>query len=290
MGRGFAFSIGVHALVLLLILVGLPFFHPKRPDITPMITVDVVDVAKDATTNRISPENKVENQIREPPPQPPKPQPQPQPAPHEQIDTTIPKLAEVSSTAPDLTVPEVDLRKPLEAAPKLADVDAKVAEIAEPTKMELKRPQPKVNFDAVLKNLAKLKPQDTQPQPTPQPTKNETKAATGAIASLSDKLTQSEMAALNDQLKQCWLVPAGVKDADKMVVPLDVEVNPDRTVASVQVEDQSRMSSDPAFRAAAMAAVRAVRNPNCSPLALPPDKYETWKSLLLNFDPKAMLG
>jgi hypothetical protein len=290
MGRGFAFSIGVHTLILLVILIGLPFFHPKRPDAPPMITVDVVDVAKEPTTNRVSPENKVEKQIQEPPPQPPKPQPQPQPQPREQIDTSIPKLEQVQSTTPDVAVPEVNLRKPLDAAPKLADVDTKAPEIAQPAKTELKRPQPKVNFDAVLKNLAKLKPQDTQPQDTPQPTKSETKAATGAIAKLSDKLTQSETAALNEQLSHCWSVPAGVKDADKMIIPLDVEVNPDRTVASVQVEDSGRMSSDPAFRAAALAAMRAVRNPDCSPLALPPDKYETWKSLLLNFDPKQMLG
>ena len=288
MGRGFTFSIGVHALILLLILIGLPFFHPKRIDVPPMITVDVVDVAKDATTNRISPENKVEKQIEEPPP--PKPQPQPQPVPHEQIDTTIPKLADVNSTAPDLTVPDVNLRKPLEAAPKLADVDTKIAEITEPTKTELKRPPPKVNFDAVLKNLAKLKPQDTQPQETPQPTKSETKAATGAIAKLSENLTQSEEAALIEQLSHCWNLPAGVKDAQNLVVDLDVQINPDRTVASVQVQDQARMASDPTYRAAAMAAVRALRMPQCTPLALPPDKYEQWKTASLHFDPKEMLG
>lgn len=299
MRRGFTFSVGVHALVLLILLFGLPFFHPKPHEVPPMISVDVVDIAKDATTNKISPENKVQKQVQEPTPQQAQPQPQPTPAPpkpppappREAIDTSIPKLAAVDSAAPELTAPDVNLKKPLDPLPNLPAIDTKVADIAPPAKTELKRPQPKENFDSVLKNLAKLKPQDTQPQPTPQPVqKADAKPATGALAQLSDKLTQSEMSALNDQLSGCWNPPAGIKDAQDMVIPLDVEVNPDRTVASVQVEDSGRMASDPVFRAAAMAAVRAVRNPNCSPLALPPDKYETWKSMLLNFDPKAMLG
>ena len=41
MRRGFTFSIGVHALVLLTILFGIPFFHPKTHEAPPMISVDV---------------------------------------------------------------------------------------------------------------------------------------------------------------------------------------------------------------------------------------------------------
>jgi len=50
------------------------------------------------------------------------------------------------------------------------------------------------------------------------------------------------------------------------------------------------MASDPAFRAAAMAATRALRNPQCSPLELPPDKYQEWQTMTIHFDPKEMLG
>ncbi len=115
-----------------------------------MISVDVVDMAKDATTNQISPENKVEKQIQEPTPQQAKPQPQPTPKPpkppappREAIDTTIPKVAAVDSTTPEFTAPDVSLKRPLEPLPTLPSVDAKVADIAPPAKVELKRPQPK---------------------------------------------------------------------------------------------------------------------------------------------------
>ncbi|NBO19672.1 MAG: energy transducer TonB, partial [Proteobacteria bacterium] len=50
-----------------------------------------------------------------------------------------------------------------------------------------------------------------------------------------------------------------------------------------------KYQSDPFYRAAADAAVRAVQR--CSPLTgLPSDKYETWKQMELRFDPKYMLN
>jgi hypothetical protein len=300
MRRGWAFSIGVHALALLIVLFGLPFFHPQPHEVPPMISVDVVDMAKEATTNKIAPANKVEKQVQEetPPPQQAKPQPTPEPVkpppptpPRETVDTSIPKLAAVDSAAPELKAPDVNLKRPLDPLPDLPSVDSKVADVAPPAPTDLKRPQPKENFDSVLKNLAKLKPRESPAQPQQQPNpKAEAKPATGALAQLSDKLTQSELAALNEQLSRCWNLPSGVKDAQNLVIDLDVEVNPDRTVASVQVEDQARLASDPVFRAAAMSAVRALRMPECSPLALPPDKHDQWQSMVLRFNPKEMLG
>ena len=41
---------------------------------------------------------------------------------------------------------------------------------------------------------------------------------------------------------------------------------------------------DPSFRTAAEAAMRAVNNPECSPLLLPQDKYEKWKEINFTFD------
>ncbi len=50
----------------------------------------------------------------------------------------------------------------------------------------------------------------------------------------------------------------------------------------------SRYNSDSFFRAAADSALRAVHE--CSPLKnLPPEKYDTWHYMELNFDPKDML-
>ena len=55
------------------------------------------------------------------------------------------------------------------------------------------------------------------------------------------------------------------------------------------IADTSRMG-DPFFRTAAESALRAVLNPRCNPLKVPPRKYETWKSVTLSFDPRDMFG
>ncbi len=50
------------------------------------------------------------------------------------------------------------------------------------------------------------------------------------------------------------------------------------------------MGGDADFRAAAESALRAVLNPRCHPFALPREKYDSWKTMTLVFDPKEMFG
>jgi hypothetical protein len=42
--------------------------------------------------------------------------------------------------------------------------------------------------------------------------------------------------------------------------------------------------NNPSFRTAAEAAMRAVNNPDCSPLMLPQHKYDLWKEINFTFD------
>jgi hypothetical protein len=305
MRGGFAFSIGVHALILALILFGLPFLRVKPPEPMPMISVDLIEMGKETTTNQISAANKVEKEPQEetppPPPKPPEaveptptPQPEPQPpAPRPPLDTSVPEIAPEPDALSELKVPEVSLKKPLKPAPELAPIDQKIEPLDVPAKIDLKRPQPKPtpeSFDAVLKNLSKLKPQEATTQPPSPDVKAPVKPVTGAQAPVSANLTASEMDALKQQLRQCWNLPAAAKNAKDLVVDLDVMVNPDRTVQTVEIVDKSRMASDSEYRAAAESARRALRNPLCTPLALPPEKYKEWQSMTLHFDPKEMLG
>jgi outer membrane biosynthesis protein TonB len=302
MRGGFAFSVGVHVLILALLIFGLPYFHRKAPDQAPTISVELIDTSKETTTNKISDANKVQKQPDEEkpaPPTPPPPQAQPTPQPQQQPEPQpkptfedAPKLAAAEDSVPDLKAPELDIRRPLPDAPKLAAVDTSVPELAQP-KLDLKKVQPKPPaedpFKSLLKNLTKDIPQQPTDQPPNPQVKTPPKPATGAQAPLATNLTASEMDALKNQLRQCWSLPAAAKDAQDLAVDIDISVNPDRTVASAQVDDQGRMS-DPVFRAAAMSALRALRMPQCTPLALPPDKYQEWQSMTVRFDPKEMLG
>ncbi len=299
MRSGIAVSIGVHALLLLLVIFGLPFMHPKPQDLPPMITVDVIDMAKDVTTNKISTANKVEKTVQDDTPPPPqvKPPPAPDPTPAPPTPTPpepktvlepMPKLSPVNDAAPDVKVPDVSLKKPLAPAPDLSPVDSKVADLPLPPKVDLKRPEPKVQPESmadVLKNLSKQKlPQMTPPTPT-QETSKTAKPATGAQAPLSANLTASELSAVQQQLSGCMNWPDGADSKPGLTVQLDVTVNPDRTVASAHVVDQDRLSSDPIYAASSRAALRALRVAQCTPLDLPPDKYQTWHEMTVNLTP-----
>jgi hypothetical protein len=62
-------------------------------------------------------------------------------------------------------------------------------------------------------------------------------------------------------------------------------MNPDATVREARISEGGRMS-DPYFRSAAESALRAVLNCGRRPLPLSPEKYNTWKSMSLRFDPR----
>ncbi len=79
-----------------------------------------------------------------------------------------------------------------------------------------------------------------------------------------------------------------MENAETMIVDLHVSLNPDGSVVEVKILDMSRYNSDPQFKPAADAARRAVLNPNCNPLKIPPDKYPQLKSFVLKFDPREM--
>jgi hypothetical protein len=84
-------------------------------------------------------------------------------------------------------------------------------------------------------------------------------------------------------------MPIGAKDAQNLIVEIMIDVNPDRTVQHAEIVDQTRLATDTYFRAAAEAALRALKSPKCSPLELPADKYEEWKRIDFTFDPRDML-
>lgn len=104
-------------------------------------------------------------------------------------------------------------------------------------------------------------------------------------------MSLSEKDAIMSQLARCWNVPAGARDAQNLVIVLNAEYNSDGSYLSVELarESMGRYATDTFFRAAADAAIRAVKQ--CSPLVgLPPEKYQTWRLMELQFDPKLMLN
>jgi hypothetical protein len=309
MRGGFAFSVGVHALIILMLVFGLPFLRPKPLELPPMISVEVIDMGKETTTNKISSANKVRKVVEDetpPPPAPPPPQAQSQPAPppvakveppappppetkpRPALDAAAPRLAPVDDALPELKVPDERLKPRLAPAPELARVDTDMPDLKVPAKVDLKRPEPKTpprDFTAMLNNLTKTPLPQAPPQAMQPPVKQATNPPSGAQAPLSSKLTASENDAVRRQLDQCMNWPSDLATKN-LRVELDVTVNPDRTVASARiVNDKGRMATDPTYAASARAALRAVRVPQCHTLDLPPDKYQEWQSMTINMTP-----
>jgi hypothetical protein len=156
-----------------------------------------------------------------------------------------------------------------------------------PPKPQKKPPSPQnSDFSSLLNNLTKQQPQQSAEAPIP-PQRNDSDTASISARS-SPQMTASEVDAVRSQIQGCWYLDPGKKGIE-MIVEIVVSVAPDGRVLNAQYtpEDEARMG-DPAYRAVAEAARRAVMK--CHQLRLPPAKYETWKDLRLHFDPTGVLG
>ena len=100
------------------------------------------------------------------------------------------------------------------------------------------------------------------------------------------RMTRSEIDALRARIAQCWSPPVGASGAAAFSVRLRLRLNEDGSLT--QSPQVMNYGSSPIFRAAADSAVRAVWE--CQPYQLSPAKYGQWRDMVLNFDPREMVG
>jgi hypothetical protein len=99
-------------------------------------------------------------------------------------------------------------------------------------------------------------------------------------------LTAAERAAIGDHVRPCWTTDPGALELDKMQALLTVTTDPtgEVRIANVAPADQGRLA-DPRFRAFAERAVRAVMDPACANLPLPPNMLGKVNVLTFRFTP-----
>lgn len=261
--RSLSFSILLHAAAAVIAFVGLPMLLPKPPEPAPLVmTVEILPIA--AMTN-VKPSDQSIQEAK---------------------DAPTPKI-----TKP---VPPTMTEKPKEPAPKVKTPEPEKKpfdpmEGAEEKPEDKTKEKPKPKNDDFAALLSKLKQEDN-PAPkkdakdTTTTAENKTKSDAPYDASLPLSLSEKDM--IRGQFIPCWNMPAGAKDAHTLAARVKITLQADGTVlsASLAADQQSRYNSDSFFRAAADSALRAVHK--CSPLKnLPPDKYNTWREMELNFDP-----
>ena len=156
--------------------------------------------------------------------------------------------------------------------------------------MPIRKPviKKKDNFDplkiAELIDMAK----DTKPI---QDVKDEEYESLDSTDTLVNKLTLSEEDAIRSQFLRCWSIPIGMPEDDSLVVKVKISLRPDGSLMKPpEVTDHQRMNkpSQKYFKVLAESALRAVRR--CDPIKTPAvERYDDWKELQLNFDPRDIL-
>lgn len=287
MRNAFLQSILFHAAVVAISYFGFPYIS-RAPMITDTpIMVELVKV--DELTNAPPPQPEPEKKKPEkkaakapPPPKPPKAATPPPPPPAKEKD--------VAMLVPDLKAkkkekPQPEAKAPEKPEPRLAHVKPR------------RKPTPPDMFTSVLKTVEKLKTRpkekEDEKKKKEKPESFEQQMAKALMSRTAEHnpmrpLAISEIDLVRQQIRECWNIPAGAKDAQDLNIEIHVVMNPDATVREARILNQRRLQSDPFFRAAAESALRAVLNPRCNPLKLPPDKYQQWQTMTLNFDPREM--
>lgn len=276
MSKALIFSLAFHMTVITVGIFGLPYIKKDPEPLSVPIPIEMVTISDKTMTDK-----PVERAAIKPveDKEPPKPEPErPKQPPKQTADSpprpSAPQIDELAM--PDkVKPPEKKLEKPKEKPP---------APKKRPTPVETVKETPQEDMmQALLKNLQESKPEAAEGTGT------EATTPQAQALPLGERLTISEMDALAMQLRNCWNVLAGARYAENLVVDIKLFMNTDGTLRQANVVDQLRYSTDTIFRAAADSALRAVRDPNCTPFRLPPNKYNDWKVINATFDPSQIL-
>jgi len=213
-----------------------------------------------------------------PPPEEKVPDPKPAPpAPQVQAEPSKDKEAENKDPKPDPIAEALKKDEPKKPEPKKAEVKPAPPQPKKPAP----KPQPKFDADRIAALLDKRQPQRVA---ATGDTLNHT-LAYGARTGDAPQLSQSEMDAFRNKLKQCWNPPVGAVNADKMIVDMTIRLKPDRTLASAPEVETS--AHDAYSQAMIDSAVRAIIE--CQPYTMfSPAKYDVWKEMDIGFNPSEM--
>ncbi len=271
--------------------------------------IEFVQVAEQSAAPQLAPEviKEVEQPEAlkpmppEPKPEPPQPAPQPEPQPEPEPIKPEPQPEPKPEPQPEPQPEPKPEPKPVEAEPI---PDPKAKQKPKPKeKPKEEKPKQKAEITLDKKKKPKFKTDDDKKEKKKKPSKSfddllseiektddgaPSRGKGAPATTIGPVLTASEKDALSRHMSKCWLIPAGLRDARDIRVPIKINVAPDGTVQKAEIMDKGRIAADRAYRTAAESARRAVLDPNCSPLPIPRDKYEIFKEFIFNFDPKEM--
>jgi len=160
-------------------------------------------------------------------------------------------------------------------APERKDADKPVKEASSKPKSDDKQ----FNADEISALLDKQKPSGGGAKRSTQ------QASLGGDKDQGQKLSQSEMGALSDQLGGCWTLPVGLEGSENFVAVIVFNLD-----ASGKLEGRPAVEKSSGNQQFDESAVRAVQKANMAGLQLPAGKQDIWAQVRVTFDPREMLG
>ena len=285
MNRSLIISSVLHAALIFVTAMSLPFLAKKPLDIPPIVSVELIQIAEKTNIPFAPKAKKIIEKAKEkekklvseqaPPKKVEKTKTKTVLSPdqnNKKIENEIPEAIPL----PDKTLKKVETKEEKKQNPE--KVDDEVKQVSEFEKKDLFDPN---NIAALIdkskeESAEVLKTNDDITQDQERNVEN-----TG--------LTLSEEDALKAQIFGCWSIPLGLPYNENLLVRIKLKLKPDGTVSKTEILDHARMNKPGQgfYKVLAESALRAVKL--CQPLRVPTTGYERWKELQLNFDAREML-
>ncbi|MDC2971411.1 cell envelope biogenesis protein TolA [Candidatus Pelagibacter sp.] len=285
MNRSLIISSVLHALLIFITAMSLPFLAKKPLDIPPIVSVELIQIAEKTNIPFAPKAKKTIEKVKEKEKKLVSEQ-----APPKKVEKTKTKTV----LAPDQTNKKIENETP-EAIP-LPDKTLKKVE----TKEEKKQNPEKV--DDKVKQVSEFEKKDLFDPNNIAALIDKSKEESAEVLKSNDDITQDqernventgltlgEEDALKAQIFGCWSIPLGLPYNENLLVRIKLKLKPDGTVSKTEILDHARMNKPGQgfYKVLAESALRAVKL--CQPLRVPTTGYERWKELQLNFDAREML-
>ena len=317
--RSLIISVGLHVSVAVLAWIGLPSIKRDLPEEQPIVVMEMVqsvpttNLTQGDKPNTAKKEQKAAKSKKPPPPPPPAPPrakpPAPKPvakpspkAPDPKAEILPQKITPKPKPKPAIAQPPAPPKsKPKTAATIKAPKRLPQSPPKRINKLARQKASQKQREDAlsgVMQNLAKAKAVSEEAEKKRREkerkeaaetlTSNLTTAAGNAVRApqkpVVGPLGLSDIDRIRQHVSSCWSPPIGTAGATTLIVDIIVTLDRDGKVLTAEVDNKMRLATDRTYRVAADEAIRTMFK--CSPLPVPLDKYEQWKSFIFGFDPK----
>ena len=317
--RSLIISVGLHVSVAVLAWIGLPSIKRDLPEEQPIVVMEMVqsvpttNLTQGDKPNTAKKEQKAAKSKKPPPPPPPAPPRAKPPAP-KPVAKPSPKAPDPKAEIlPQKTTPEPKPKPAIAQPPAPPKSKPKTAATIKAPKRLPQSPPKRINklarqkasqkqredaLSGVMQNLAKAKAVSEEAEKKRREkerkeaaetlTSNLTTAAGNAVRApqkpVVGPLGLSDIDRIRQHVSSCWSPPIGTAGANTLIVDIIVTLDRDGKVLTAEVDNKMRLATDRTYRVAADEAIRTMFK--CSPLPVPLDKYEQWKSFIFGFDPK----